>query len=85
MLVRDGAVIPHMKVAQSTMQLDWSKLEMVVFAAGSQNAHGLICLPSDNVLHGVEATQHKTSFVLADDPLNGKAAFSVRLYSEPGR
>ena len=33
MLVRDGAVIPHMKLAQSTAQMDWSNLEMVVFAA----------------------------------------------------
>jgi alpha-D-xyloside xylohydrolase len=85
MLVREGSVIPHMKVAQSTMQLDWSKFEMVVFAASSQTAHGLICLPSDNVLHRVEATQRKTSFVLTNDPLDGKATFNVRLYSQPGR
>ena len=55
MLVRDGAVIPHIKLAQSTAQMDWSNLEMVVFAARVQNAQGLVCLPSDNVLRRVEA------------------------------
>jgi len=38
MLVREGVVIPHMQPAQSTAQLDWSKLELVVFASGAQNA-----------------------------------------------
>lgn len=85
MMVREGAVIPHIKVAQSTMQLDWSKLEMVVFAANSQKAHGLICLPFDNVLHQLEATRRAGSFVLVSDPLNGKAVSTVRLYSQPGR
>src|ERR1700743_953746 len=28
-LVREGAVIPHIKLAQSTMQMDWSTLELV--------------------------------------------------------
>src|SRR5208282_4837811 len=31
-LVRDGTVIPQIKLAQSTMQMDWSKLDLVVFA-----------------------------------------------------
>jgi len=31
MLVRDGAVIPHIKLAQSTAQMDWSSVEKVVF------------------------------------------------------
>ena len=82
MLVREGAVIPHMQAAQSTSRLDWSKLEMVVYAAGAQNAQGLICLPSDNVLHKVDAARRGGSFALASDPLAGKAASTVRLYSQ---
>ena len=85
MLVREGAVIPQMKVAQSTMQLDWSNLDLVVFAASSQDAHGLICLPSDNVLRRVESTRRKGAFVLAGDPLAGKAASTVRRYSQIDR
>jgi alpha-D-xyloside xylohydrolase len=81
MLVRDGAVIPHMKVAQSTMQMDWSSLDMVVFAASSPKAEGLVCLPSENVLRRIEAIRRKGSFALAGDPLGGKATSTVRLYA----
>jgi alpha-D-xyloside xylohydrolase len=83
MLVREGAVIPQMEAALSTSQLDWSKLEMVVYAASSQTAQGLVCLPSDNVLHKVNAARRGGAFALAADPLPGKASSSVRVYSEP--
>jgi alpha-D-xyloside xylohydrolase len=82
MLVRDGAVIPHMKVAQSTMQLDWSNLDMVVFADTLQKADGLVCLPSDNVLHHIAATRRKGSFVLVGDPLGGKATSTLRPFAD---
>ena len=85
MLVRDGAVIPQMEPAQSTAALDWSKLDMVVYAAHAQAAQGLVCLPSDNVLHPVEAARRNGTFALASDPLQGKAASTVRLYSQTAR
>jgi alpha-D-xyloside xylohydrolase len=85
MLVREGAVIPHMQAAQSTSRLDWSKLEMVVYASGSENAQGLVCLPSDNVLHKVEAARRGGAYALAGDPLAGKAVSTVRLYSQEVR
>ena len=44
-----------MKPAQSTAQLDWTNLEMVVYAAHAQAAQGMVCLPSDNVLRRVDA------------------------------
>jgi alpha-D-xyloside xylohydrolase len=82
MLVREGAVIPHMKPAQSTSLLDWSNIEMVVYAAAAQNARGLVCLPADNVLRPVEAARRNGAFALVRDPLAGKATSAVRLYSE---
>lgn len=82
LLVRDGAVIPHIKLAQSTMQMDWSKLDLVVFAASAQSAQGLVCLPSDNVLRRVAASKKNGAFALAADPLAGKSAATVKLYSE---
>jgi len=81
LLVRDGAIVPHMKPAQSTAQLDWKNLEMVVYAAGASAAQGIVCLPSDNVLRRVDAVKRHNGFVLAADPLAGKAASTVRLYS----
>jgi alpha-D-xyloside xylohydrolase len=36
MLVRDGTVLPHIALAQSTLQMDWSQLDLVVFAKDAQ-------------------------------------------------
>ena len=85
MLVRDGAVIPQMQPALSTASLDWSKLQMVVYASHAQSARGLVCLPVDSTLHRVEAVRKNGAFALAADPLQGKAASSVRLYSQADR
>jgi alpha-D-xyloside xylohydrolase len=65
MLVRDGTVIPHIKLAQSTAQMDWSNIEMVVFADKAQTAQGLVCKPADNVLHRVDAALRNGAFVSA--------------------
>jgi alpha-D-xyloside xylohydrolase len=81
MLVREGAVIPHLKLAQSTSQLDWTNIEMVVYSTAVQNAHGLVCLPADNILRPVEVARRNTAFALTGDPLAGKATSTVRLYS----
>jgi len=85
MLVRDGAVIPQMEPAQSTAALDWSKLDMVVYAAHAPAAQGLVCLPSDNVLHPIEAARRNGTFALAADPLPGKAVSTVRFFSQAVR
>lgn len=33
MLVRDGSVLPHLKLAQSTAEMDWSKMSLKVYSA----------------------------------------------------
>jgi alpha-D-xyloside xylohydrolase len=48
-LVRNGTVIPHIKLAQSTKDMDWSKLDLVVYSTNA-NATGKLCLPSDNIV-----------------------------------
>jgi alpha-D-xyloside xylohydrolase len=84
MLVRDGAVIPHIALAQSTMQMDWSKLDLVVFASGAEKAEGLVCLPSDGALRKVSLAGTSGAFAAAGDVLAGKAATTVKLYSAAG-
>lgn len=51
-LVREGAVIPHAKLAQSTDKINWSDIELKVYG-NKEKATGLICLPSDNQLTDV--------------------------------
>jgi alpha-D-xyloside xylohydrolase len=73
MLVREGAVIPHMKLAQSTAQMDWGKLDLVVFGSSAEKARGLVCLPSNNVLRRGTASE-----------LAGPGA-TVRMYGQYAR
>ncbi len=54
MLVRDGSVLPHIQLAQSTSQMDWSRIDLKVYSVDDKEAEGLICLPSDNRLQPVK-------------------------------
>lgn len=54
MLVRDGSVLPHVDLAQSTKDINWNKIELKVYSVDEKQASGLICLPSDNVLQPVK-------------------------------
>ncbi|MDA3930439.1 MAG: alpha-xylosidase [Prolixibacteraceae bacterium] len=64
MLVKEGAVIPHIKLAQSTRFMDWSKIDLKVYG---EEGKGLICLPSDNELKTLEVK----GGVLVSNPTEG--------------
>jgi len=53
MLVRDGAAIPHAALAQSTMQIDWGHLELVVFSREATRSRALVSVPGDETLHAL--------------------------------
>lgn len=53
-LVRDGSVLPHLKLAQSTAEMDWSKMSLKVYSADKKQAEGLVCLPADNRIQVVK-------------------------------
>jgi alpha-D-xyloside xylohydrolase len=76
-LVRDGAVIPHIKLAQSTADMDWSNLELTVYSKDSDKVNGLICLPFDQILHKVSLVKKNDTFTLENDPFNGKVKWIV--------
>jgi alpha-D-xyloside xylohydrolase len=69
-LVRDGSVIPHIKLAQSTSEMDWRQISLKLYAAGVAEATGLICLPSDNQLHQVKVSVKDKKITVAG--LEGK-------------
>ncbi|MBK7937203.1 MAG: alpha-xylosidase [Lewinellaceae bacterium] len=79
MLVREGTVLPHIALAQSTADMDWSKLELVVFAANSTSARGKICLPSDQKLVELSLIKKGKSFALNQDPLGGQVKWTTVL------
>ena len=73
-LVREGALIPRIGLAQSTMQMDWSRLELVSFAVHGEPANGKVCLPSDNILHTIRTEGR----ALENDPFGGKVRWTLR-------
>ena len=78
-LVRDGTALPHIQLAQSTAQMDWTRLELIVFAnSGTTTATGLVFLPTDNALRNVSLMRDGNSFKLSNDPLAGKVTWTVR-------
>lgn len=75
-LIRDGAVIPHIALAQSTNKLDWSNIELKVYSSGN-NANGWVCLPSDNIGREISVYKNKGKFKLKNNPLDGKSIFTI--------
>jgi alpha-D-xyloside xylohydrolase len=79
-LVRDGAVIPKVKLAQSTKDIDWKNIELVVYNSGNSNSTGYVCLPSDNVLRPLSVVPQNGKYVLENDPLKGVVKWNVHSY-----
>jgi alpha-D-xyloside xylohydrolase len=76
-LVRDGAVIAHIALVQSTAQMDWSKIELRVYAKDATTAKGLIFLPNETEAHELTLTKSGDNFKLDADPLAGKVAWKI--------
>jgi len=82
LLVREGTAIPHAGVAQSTVQIDWSKIDLVIFASESDQAVGRICLPSDKALVTVHLERKGNAFEMTGSPLKAGARLKPVIYSE---
>jgi alpha-D-xyloside xylohydrolase len=52
-LVKDGAAIPHIRLAQSTEWMDSGEIELAVYGTESTTAEGLFCLPEDGTLRSL--------------------------------
>ena len=63
LLVRDGAIVPHLPLAQHTGAMDWSRVSQRVYAADAEEAWGLLCLPSDGQLQKLHLVKRDGQFV----------------------
>ncbi len=77
MLIRDGTILPRLDLAQTTSQMDWSKIELAVFATDNKPASGWVCLPSDQKLQKIDANFRDGKYELASDPFNGNVATTI--------
>ena len=53
-LVRDGSLIPHVPVAQSTDKIDWSKLILKSYKVEAAKCKGLLFKPGDTDVREIE-------------------------------
>lgn len=75
-LVKEGVAIPHACLAQSTGEIDWTELELVVFGSRSPEVTGLVCLPDDGALHTLRLQDDGGELALACDPLGGAVSWT---------
>jgi len=79
LLVRQNAAIPHIPVAQHTAAMNWSEVELRVFAVPGATASpvtGLFALP-DGALQQLQLRPASGSYTLARDPFGGKVRWRI--------
>jgi alpha-D-xyloside xylohydrolase len=79
MLVRDGAAVPHARLAQSTEDIDWDEIELRVFGAGN-SARGFFCHPSSGEPHLLCLRREDDGFSLGVDPLDGRVTWRIQTF-----
>ncbi len=77
MLIKEGSVIPHIKLAQSTQFMDWSSIDLVIFPGGLKSAKGILFLPGDNSIKHINLEKKEEKFVLHSDPFAGKVKWNI--------
>ncbi len=79
LLVKDHSVIPHIRVAQSTSEMNWNDVELRVFSTDDSPATGLFSLPQGS-LQSLSLETDQGGFVMKNDPLPGKVKWQIRRF-----
>jgi len=80
LLVKNHTVLPHIKVAQSTSAMDWDNVELRVFSMDAAPVMGLFTRPGSD-LQTLSLVPRARSFVLREDPQNGKVKWEIKTQS----
>jgi alpha-D-xyloside xylohydrolase len=78
LLVKDHSVLPHVKVAQSTKDIDWNDVELRVFSTDSSTVNGLFTRP-DSGVQTLTLVPRGREFALRQDPQAGKVKWTIRV------
>lgn len=76
-MVKDGAVLPCIGPAQCTEEMDWKKIELILYTADKKDGTGLFCLPGENTLNSLRLSEDSGKAVLTENPLPNTVTFSV--------
>jgi alpha-D-xyloside xylohydrolase len=74
--VKDHSVLPIIKVAQSTAEMDWNNVELRVFSSDSAPVSGLFTTPGSDVV-SLQLNNTQQGYKLKTDPLGGKVRWQV--------
>lgn len=69
-LVNEGSIVPHAKLAQSTKGIGFHHIELKIYG-NADKADGLVCLPENNKLVKVDAIKADNRYVVKDGNVNG--------------
>jgi alpha-D-xyloside xylohydrolase len=79
LLVKDHSVLPHVKPAQNTAEIDWNNVELRVFSTGGREVLGKFALP-DQELQQLELSLNKADYTLKNDFSGGRIKWQVRRF-----
>lgn len=77
MLVKDGTVLPHVKLAQSTKDINWKDIDLQIFSSDNQ-AKGKIYLPGDETYQEVVVDKAGENLKVVTDPFNGRIKYVIK-------
>lgn len=77
-LVRDGSIIPHIKLAQCTGWMKWDEIELIVYRVQAVKARGLVYTPG-GTLEELNLDLNKNGFELKDGRYAGKAGWRIKV------
>jgi len=76
LLVKDHTALPHLKVAQSTAEMDWNNVELRVFSTDNAPVSGWFTSPTSDALQ-LNLESSGRSYALKSDPLAGKVKWQI--------
>jgi alpha-D-xyloside xylohydrolase len=76
-LVKEGACIPMVKVAQSTSMIDWNNIELVVYGKAGEKTSTTVCLPSDNIIKTIEIQAKDNKYSMISNPFSENIKFKI--------
>jgi alpha-D-xyloside xylohydrolase len=77
-LVKNGSVVPHIALAQSTEFMDWSKIELVIFDDKNRN-HKCYFYQPGGILNEIKIRFQNKKWEIKS-PVNSSANFSLKKY-----
>ncbi|HRH46288.1 MAG TPA: glycoside hydrolase family 31 protein [Pyrinomonadaceae bacterium] len=79
LLVKNHSVLPQVKVAQNTAEIDWNNVELRIFSTDNANLSGKFALPNGN-LQNIDLIVSKNNYALKNDFSGGKIKWEINRF-----